>query len=131
MLGPGTVLHVCDVAGSGPHYCIVLSDPGRNPDRILLVSVTTYEDYKEDTCVLQPGEWANCPFIRHASCVDYRNAWESSLDRIESLIAEGAIRIFARLERQQYERVLDGARHSRFLANKYILLLCDQGLIEL
>ena len=37
------------------HLWIVISDPGKNPDRVLLVSMTSYDVDKEDVCLIDAG----------------------------------------------------------------------------
>jgi hypothetical protein len=34
----------------------VISDPQRDPGRVIMVSVTTFEDYKEDVCPINAGD---------------------------------------------------------------------------
>lgn len=60
--------------GVSPHLWIVLSDPARDPDRVVIANVNTVRDYTsaaEAICRLSPGDH---PFIRHASYVNFAEA---------------------------------------------------------
>jgi len=37
------------------HLWVVISDPEKDAERVVIVSMTTYENYKEDVCLLDQG----------------------------------------------------------------------------
>ena len=113
------------------HLWIIISDPLRHPQQVLIVNVTTWEKLKEDTCILEPAECESCPFIKHTSCIDYRRATIEPSSRIENWLETGTVSRQATISRDLLEKIRKGAQESRFLPNKCELFLADQGLIEL
>jgi len=116
---------------SQQHLWIVISDPTRNPKEVLLVNVTTWESWKDDTCIIEPKECESCPFIKHTSCVDYRRAKIESSEKIEKMVADGLIKRQSKTHPQLLMKIRKGAQVSAFLPNKCQLFLADQGLLEL
>ncbi len=53
------------------HLWIVLSDPAIDPERVVIVNLTTYTVDEESACVLKKGDH---PFVRHKTAVRYRDA---------------------------------------------------------
>ena len=58
------------------HLWVVISDPNKDEDRILIVSLTTAACYKERACIIQASEH---PWVRHETCVAYDKARVVSL----------------------------------------------------
>jgi len=61
---------------------VVISDPQKDPGRVIMVSVTTFEDYKEDVCPINAGDH---PRVTHRSCVAYHEARMTTLERLIAL----------------------------------------------
>jgi len=114
-----------------PHLFIVISDPSQNTECILLVGVTTWEEYKDDSCILEPADWPDLDFLKHRSCIDYRHAIAASEAEVEAWIKTKRARVREPASPRLLERVRQGAKETTYLAMKYQLLLNDQGLIEL
>ncbi len=64
------------------HLWVVISDPQKDPGRVIMVSVTTFEDYKEDVCPIDAGDH---PRVTHRSCVAYHEARMTTLERLIAL----------------------------------------------
>ena len=64
------------------HLWVVISDPQKDPGRVIMVSVTTFEDYKEDVCPINAGDH---PRVTHRSCVAYHEARMKTLERLIAL----------------------------------------------
>lgn len=110
------------------HLCVILSDPARNPEQVLIVALTTWEDYKDDSCMLDTDDH---PFISHLSCVAYDILPHPvSLQQLESLMAEGLIKKREPLDQGVLAKMLDGAGESRFLPNIFHKILLEQNLID-
>ena len=132
MLRAGDCLLIADPADeSSAHFGIVISDPSLNAQSILLVGLTTWEDYKDDSCILEPADWPELSFLRHRSCIDYRHALCASEAEIETWVKSGRAQFRGSVTPALLDRARRGAQETRFLAMKYVLLLADQGLIEL
>ncbi|MFW5733352.1 MAG: hypothetical protein ACOCZU_09055 [Planctomycetota bacterium] len=107
---------------------MILSDPARNPEQVLIVALTTWEDYKDDSCMLDTDDH---PFISHLSCVAYDILPHPvSLQQLESLMAEGLIKKREPLDQGVLAKMLDGAGESRFLPNIFHKILLEQNLID-
>jgi hypothetical protein len=65
------------------HLWVVISDPSIDPDRILIVSMTTYKPYKEDACLLDRGDHRS---ISHPTCIAYGLAKMRPLADFQTLI---------------------------------------------
>jgi hypothetical protein len=133
MLSAGDAFLIPDVDKSGysQHLWIIISDPTQNPQEVLLVNVTSWECWKEDTCLIEPDDCKDFPFIRHRSCVDYRLARIEKCGKIEKLAASGLIKKYSTISPQLLAKIRAGAQQSCFLPNKCQLFLADQGLLEL
>jgi hypothetical protein len=46
------------------HLRVVISEPAIDPERVLFVSMTSYDITKEDVCLLDVGDH---PFVKHKS----------------------------------------------------------------
>ncbi len=66
----------------------MISDPSIDPERVLIVSLTTYKPYKEGACILRKGDHA---FIRHDTCVAYDLAKVVTVAQLETLEKSGML----------------------------------------
>ena len=113
----------------GNHLFIIISDPSANPDKMVLGALTTYETYKDQSCVLQAGEHS---FIRHMTCVSYDflddmivPVWE-----IEKRIRDGIAKQMDRVTDDVLRKILDGAQGTARIPNASWIELNSQGLID-
>lgn len=110
------------------HLFVVLSDPQQNPDRIVLAMLTTLEDWKDDSCTLNPGDH---PFICHPTCVDYAGRQGTpAVETLESGLKAGTIRRQEPLQKEVLLKVLKGADESDFIPMGHWRLLDDQNLFD-
>ena len=134
MLQAGDAFLIPDSLPTAPqrHLWIVISDPARSPDgQVLLVNVTTWEKWKDDTCLLEPADCRTCPFIKHASCVDYARARIEGIAKIDRMVAAGLIKQQVNVGPELLARIRKGAQDSPRLPNRCQLFLADQDIIEL
>lgn len=71
---------------------MIVSDPEIDPRRVLLLSLTTYRDGKEDVCLIERGQH---PFVRHTTCVAYDIAKVVTLDQLTAFRDSGQLEIQA------------------------------------
>lgn len=109
------------------HLFFVISDPGRNRERVLVVPLMTYDTYKEATCVLEKGEHR---FIRHTSYIDYACAVVEAAGFIEQKISAKEFRTHDRASPGLLKKIREGAEKSDFLALGYRDILEEQDLVE-
>ena len=50
------------------HLWVIVSDPAVDEERMLFVSMTSYDVTKEKVCLLDVGDH---PFIKHKTCIAY------------------------------------------------------------
>ncbi len=109
------------------HLWVILSEPKKNSEVVLLVSVTTLRTHKDQSCVITRGEH---PFITHDSCVFYEDARDASLTQLYALKDAGLLCMRESFSDGLLARVREGARITGELKLKYLQLLEDQNLIE-
>lgn len=129
MLNAGDTFWIADLGDDTVgHLWVIISEPDVDPDRVAVAAFTTWEDYKDDSCILEAGDH---PFIRHTTCIDYRGPGSllSAAD-IEQRIQRGQIKLREPVGRDVLARIREGAARSKFLPMDYDQLLREQGLIE-
>ncbi len=110
------------------HLCVILSDPTRDPENVLIVAITTWENYKDESCTLETGDH---PFVSHLSCITYDILPHPfPLQKLESLVEQGLIKKREPLDAHVLAKVLSGAAETRFLPNIFHKILLEQNLID-
>ncbi len=114
------------------HLQIVISDPGRDPTSIVIVSLTSYskfehEIYKDKSCLLNPGDH---PWINHPTCVSYRDGRVVSEEILDAASNNGLVTTEPAISDEILDRILQGAEQTEELPNKCRAILARQGLIE-
>ena len=66
-----------------PHLWVILTEPSSDPQKTIIVSVTTKRSYSDTTVILGPGDH---PFIRHQSVISYSDAKIAFVDKIQLAI---------------------------------------------
>ena len=121
---PGTVYLPSE---KGAHFWVVLSDPAKNAERVLVVNWTTHEEYKEQTCILEAGEHVN---LTRRSCVYYIGAKIVRLDDLQYAELCNKIHVTGTLPPDLLERIRKGAGQSDFILEGGPVLLREQGLLD-
>ncbi|MCK5114832.1 MAG: hypothetical protein KAR11_08740 [Phycisphaerae bacterium] len=114
--------------GVDEHLLIVISDPCKNPNQLVLVTLTTWEGYKDDSCILEPGH----PFVKHLTCVKY-NGFSTilpSVAKIELLLSQDKLRRRKPLRPEILQKILEGASDTEFLTKLQLRILDEQELID-
>jgi hypothetical protein len=128
MSQPASVLRRGDCfrfAEKESHLWIVLSDPFQEPDRVLVVNVTTLKAHKDKTCVLNANAH---PEITHDSCVNYAKARVYPAAQLNSLLARGKIYPRDGLDGQTLAYVWEKAILSPHTKRPHSELLLSQGV---
>lgn len=110
------------------HLWVVVSDPHKNPDEVLLVNLTSVKQgvFCDDACMVDVGDH---PFVTTKSFLYYREAKVESNTALERRISANPSILREPVSAEFLKRIRDGARKSRFLQNRYKQLLRNQGLI--
>ena len=114
-------------AVSGRHLYVVLSLPIEPQNQILVVTISTYESYKDQTTVLTNRDH---PMISHESVIMYDRIRMVAMQRIESLIQKKKIVIHQPFSPEVLKRILHGAAKSRKIKDRFIHILDRQRLLE-
>jgi len=122
----GDTFYVRD-RGVDTHLWIVISDTDIDPEHVLLVNMTTYEDYKEDVCLLDVGDH---PRIIRKSCIAYHEARMTTLEELKLLVDGGRLSIQAPVSEEVLARIRIGISRSRRIKYRYIEILLEQAVIE-
>ena len=121
----------CFRGGYGDHLKIIVSDPAKDFDNLLIVSVTTFREGKfhDPSCFLNPGDH---PFIKHKSYVAFQHAKTRSNTDLNSLLGSGRHNFGGRSDFRVCFRT-DSYRCctvSEFIALEYVDLLREQAYID-
>jgi hypothetical protein len=108
------------------HLYVVCSDPAADPIRVLLVSFTTFKPKEEDCCIVVAGEH---PFIRHKSCIRYKDARIASVEALISLLGGSQMTRQEPVSAELLARIRKGAGLSDYLPEECRRLLQGQSLI--
>jgi hypothetical protein len=113
--------------GLEDHLWVILSDPTKDAQRVLLISLTTAAPHKESVCLIQAGEH---PWVRHETCVAYDKAKVVSLDQLYALKNKGLIQLQAPVSAILLKRIRDSAADSVDLAIELADILSEQELVD-
>ncbi|MDR1964942.1 MAG: hypothetical protein LBQ50_14320 [Planctomycetaceae bacterium] len=108
------------------HLHIIVSEPEQSPAEVFLVSISSYENWKENVCVLQPNDH---PFITHKSVVVY-DIRLTTLAFLESCQKNGKLKMKPPVSAEVLTRIRQGYKLSRFQKDHVYQLLFRQGLID-
>ena len=109
------------------HLWVVISDPEKDVERVVLVSVTTYEPHKEAVCLLDVGDH---PTVSHKSSIAYSEARITTLETLIALRDAGHLSLQAPVSEDLLGRIREGVSKSTMIKYKYIEILIDQEVIE-
>jgi len=107
------------------HLWIILSDPAEDPEQILIANLTSYRQGRDESCIIHAGEH---PFVRHTSCINYRECRITSIDSPEKGFTSGLLISEDPVEVDLLKRIQAGAFESKFTKNYHKELLENQGL---
>ncbi len=116
------MLQLGDTLRVNEHVCIVASDPSKNPDQVFLVALTTFEDYKDDSCLIDKGEHER---VTHLTCVAY-DFFENPLFSVAAMLGHA---VGQPVTPEILARILQGAAGTERINMAAWLLLDDQGLV--
>src|SRR5262249_45097975 len=114
-------------AAADRHLRVIISDPEIDPNRVLFVTMTSFDVTKEDVCLLDIGDH---PFVQHKTCIAYADAREASLEALVKLRDVGHLRTAEPVSSEVLERIRRGVSLSRWVKLKYLELMLDQRLLD-
>ena len=108
------------------HLWILISDPAQG-EECVIVNFTSWRADKDQACVVEPGEH---PYVKHKTCVNFRDAKRCSIAALEMLIASKHLEFQSPLSPILLAKIRQGVPASR-MNWSCVQLLADQGLIDL
>jgi hypothetical protein len=114
-------------ADSDKHLWLIISDPALDPENVVIVNLTTLDDQKESVCILKRGDH---PWVRHDSCVNYRDAVVTSLEKLAKARKGKAIIVKSPLKAAVLVRIQQGVADSQRMPLDIANILIEQGLVE-
>jgi hypothetical protein len=113
--------------GVDDHLWVVLSDPAKDPEHVLIVSLTTLAPHKEQLCLVQGGDH---PWVRHLSCVAYDFAKIVRDADLNQLKHTGRFDMQPPVSAALLERIRAGVANSTEIKMECADLLIQQGLLD-
>jgi hypothetical protein len=83
---PGESLFLRKINSPIEHLWIILTDPQGNPQKSVIVNVTSKRPESETTVVLKKGDH---PFITHDSVINFKDATLALSDKLEEAVNAG------------------------------------------
>ena len=109
------------------HLFFIISDPQLDSGRIVVVPLMTWDEYKEQTCVLEKGDHR---FIRHRSYIDFGCAREVSAKAIGQGVQTGRFNAHDPASPKLLEKIRNAAGISDYLALGLRDILEKQDLVD-
>ena len=111
------------------HTWVVLTDPDKDPNQILIVSFTSFAPGigMDESCVVEMNEYS---ILSNKSCIFYEDIKELSLANLEVLVKAGRMQNRKPVPAVLLQRIRDGAVISDDCKEKYKQVLLKQGLIS-
>ena len=110
------------------HVWMIISDPARDPLKVLVVNFTTWEPHLDQACVIQKGEH---PFIVDQTVINYARARIVTDAVLEQLRAAGMLQMLAdSLSQPLLKKLRECAMISVTLSLEAADLLIDQQLVD-
>jgi len=119
---------VIDCRGVSPHLWIVISDPKKDPENIVMVNITTHLDNALRECLLFPSDYPS--FIKEPSYVHYKEAQLTNCDAIKYKIDESIFEQRPAISPETLRKLLSHAARSKFIPRECRRTLQKQGLIK-
>jgi len=122
----GDAFYLPDKSADG-HLWVVISEPEKDAERVLIVSMTSFDVDKENACLIEAGEH---PRVTHKTCICYRPARQASLAKLQLLQGAGVLRMQPPVSADLLRRIREGASLSRRIDFEHVQLLIEQGLLD-
>lgn len=114
--------------GLRSHPWVILSEPETDPNNVVIVNLTDAVGWDDRSCVLDVED--HPAVFTKPSCIAYRNANITSVDRLEEAKSLGLIFMKPPIPDQTLRKILDGVTESGELPNAHRAILRMQFLIS-
>lgn len=110
-----------------PHLWLIISDPEKDRNQVLLVNVTSWRRDKEQSCLLGPEDH---PQIEHNSCIYFVGSRLVADSHLSHLYNTDRIVLHEPLREDVLRRVREAAAVSRTMKIDHRQILFDQQLVD-
>ncbi len=124
----GTTFLAVDPQSRKEHLWVVLSDPSKDPEKVLIVSLTTPEAWKEQVCIVQQHEHN---WFRYDSCVNYQDSRVTTLQLLYKAKDAGLLKLHDPMALDVLKRIRAGALLSVRMPLENADVLIEQALVEI
>ena len=112
------------------HLYVILSSPFGNPEKVVIVNLTTWRDraieLNDESCIVNSGEHG---FVKTKSYIYYREAKNPLIEDLQKAMQAGLITPHEDCSVDLLCKILSGAEKSPFTPLKVLQVLRDQELI--
>jgi hypothetical protein len=108
------------------HTWVIVSDTDQNSAQVYCVAFTSHDVSKDQTCIVQVGEF---PILTNTSCIDYFDVKIASVTALEGGIRKGLIQTRTPVSPGLLRKIREGFNVTRDTKYEYLEFLIDQGVI--
>lgn len=109
------------------HVWMIISDPTKNPAKLLMVNFSSWEPHLDQACVMEAGEH---PFIVHKTVINFARARIVSLEQMQTLRRRGQIEMLEPLTPTLLAKIRRATLESTRISLEMADILLDQDLVE-
>lgn len=109
------------------HVWSIISDPIRDPSKVLIVNFTTWEPHLDQACIVERGEHS---FIVHRSVVNFARAKIATDSNLKLLHLKQRLELLEPLSPQLLTKIRESAMSSTTLPLEFADILLDQELVD-
>lgn len=109
------------------HAWMIISDPVRDPSKVLLVNFTTWEPHLDQACIVQRGEHS---FIAHRTVINFARSKITTDANLELLRFRRRLEFLDPLSAQLLAKIRESAMLSTTLPLECADILLDQELVD-
>ena len=106
------------------HLWVILSDTSAFANAVLIANFTTWNDLKDQTCVVLASQ---CTGLTHKSCISYRHVKKVALHQLEALERSGLINCYTAVSPQLLRQIRRGVVDSSYTPNEIVTEATRQG----
>ena len=106
------------------HLWVILSDTSAFTNAVLIANFTTWNDLKDQTCVVLASQ---CTGLNHKSCISYRHIKRVTVSQLGALESSGQINCYAAVSPELLRQIRRGVTNSSYTPNDMLTEAMRQG----
>lgn len=109
------------------HLWIIISNPLLDSEQIVTVNFTSWQPYKDQSCIVEVGEH---PFIRNKTCISYIDSKLITATQYDDNLLKSFIIPHSPISENLMARILISAAESHYLSLGHYEILEKQELVH-